>query len=351
MSVTNARKLVLPSHRERGVAAIGRALRERCGVRAGSRLILAVSGGADSAALLLAVAALAQRREHAYTLTVGHVEHGLRGAESSADAEAVTEWCEELGIPCEVIDVDVLAEVPANTEAAARSARYAALGELARRDGATAVVVGHHEQDQLETVLMALLRGAGPRGMAGMAWRRPLSPGVPLVRPMLAVDHRWAVGCCRTAGLAWREDRTNRDLSRTRAAVRADLVPIIERMRPGTARRLVDAAPLWRAAAELVTEAADDAMGEADAWRRDDLRLLDPAVLAEGLRRRATALLGGDGEDQLTGRKLTQCADAIRDGSTEPRRLHLAGRLWVQVTAHLVTLRTDADVPDSDGER
>jgi tRNA(Ile)-lysidine synthase len=338
MFVTNAASIEPPDHREAGVAAIGRALRERCGVATGETLLLAVSGGADSAALLLAHCALAQRAEHDYELHVGHVEHGLRGEASIADAQAVDAWCAQLDVPCTILPVDVAEQAEANIEAAARAARYEALGELAERLGAAAVVTGQHRDDHLETIIMALSRGAGPRGLAGLNWRRELRGDVELIRPMLAVDRAWAEALCRSAKLTWREDATNRDTARTRADVRRRLVPLLKDLRPGLGERLVEAAEIWREAATALEEKAAAAFGDAQAWERGKLRGRPVGVLVEGLRQALLRQTGGASADRLALRKLIACAEAVRDDNAEPRRFQITADLEVIVRSDVVTV-------------
>ncbi|HEB61319.1 MAG TPA: tRNA lysidine(34) synthetase TilS [Phycisphaeraceae bacterium] len=338
MLVTNDERFILPSHKEKGVVTIGKTLREKCAVKKGDRLLLAVSGGADSAALLLALAALSSRREHAYHLTVGHVDHNLRSGESSEDACVVRKWCESLHIPCliEKLDSDELST--GNLEAEARKARYRVLAEFARSTGAGLVLTAHHAQDQLETVLMALIRGAGPAAMAGMNWQRNLQDNISLVRPMLALDHDWAVQLCRQCGLVWREDLTNLDTSRTRSAIRHQILPLLESLRPGVARRVVDSGQIWRQAADLLRQAALDAMGQGFTWERAELASLPPAVVMEGFRQAAARLVGRSGADQISLRKLAACDRALRDNVTSSRKFQLGNAVEVVVAAYAVIM-------------
>jgi len=219
------------------VRAVVRGLRQRCGVRDGGRVLVAVSGGADSVALLRAMHHLSRRRTWRLTLVVGHVDHGLRD-DSAADAAFVADLARTLTLPhlCRAID---LARDAPNLEAAARRLRYAALGEMAREAGAAFVATAHHGDDMLETQLMALLRGPTIRGLRGIAWRRPLTAGVTLVRPMLGATHALATDYLRAIGQSWREDHTNADVTRTRARLRRDVLPVLRELRPGVARQAV----------------------------------------------------------------------------------------------------------------
>jgi tRNA(Ile)-lysidine synthase len=361
--VTNVHAILPPDHRDQGVARIGAALRDRCGVSPGATLVLAVSGGADSCALMLACASLAARPHLGYRLVVGHVDHQLRGEASSADAAAVRGWAERLGLTAEVATVRIEAVDDANVEAAARRLRYEALAGIGRGHGAAAVLTGHTEDDQLETMLMALVRGAGPRGMGGMPWRRPLEDDIALVRPMLAVSHDWAESICAAAGLQWRQDETNVDTDRLRAAVRHEVIPQLRALRPGVGRRAVQTADLLRDAAGLVEDQADRAMGgvelcsgmparsrrraglppgprlgDADLWSRTELCELRDVVLGAGLRAAIERAGRGQAMDGVTHERIRACIRAIRDDRTDPRRFQFGGHIVVHVAAEVVAV-------------
>lgn len=186
----------------------------------GARILVAASGGPDSTALLAALAGLAP--EHGFHVTAAHVEHGLRGAESAADRAAVDALAARVGVPCVVETAPV--ERGPNLEARARDARRHALARLARRVGATVIALGHTQDDQVETMLLRLLRGAGRGGLAGMASRRGR-----LWRPLLETtrnDVRRYLGDHR---LEFRLDRSNADLDHARNRLRRLVVPLLAR--------------------------------------------------------------------------------------------------------------------------
>jgi tRNA(Ile)-lysidine synthase len=224
------------------------------------RGIVAVSGGADSAALLLAL------HELGYRPVVAHLDHGLR-AESTTDAEFVRQLAGRLGLPFTVERRDVAAyrreqrlaapiwphgdqggASPRQTdpavrdlkarklslETAAREVRHGFLRDVAAREGATAIFLGHTADDQVETFLLRLIRGAGVAGLGGM---RPRD-GV-LCRPMLALWRSEIEGFLRDRGEAWREDASNRDPRFLRNRVRHELLPLLATMNPGVARVLL----------------------------------------------------------------------------------------------------------------
>ena len=166
------------THPER---ALESAAREAQTLRAGEHLLVACSGGSDSvglAALLASIAGTLQLR-----LTLAHVNHGLRPSAWQDEAVALRAGA-ALGVP---VKVEAL-HLQRRSEAALREARYAALERMARACGANAVATGHTAADQTETVLLALFRGSGPDGLAGIPARRELAHGIDLVRPLLAFD-------------------------------------------------------------------------------------------------------------------------------------------------------------------
>jgi len=183
----------------------------------GESVIVAVSGGADSVALLHLLHALAPAWRLA--LHVVHVDHGLR-SDSAEDATFVRALGAELGVPVEVARVHV---GPGSVEAAARAARYAALEGWAERVGAARIAVGHTLDDQAETVLMRVLDGAGVRGLAAIP---PVRGRV--IRPLIDLRRHALRAMLTTAGIAWREDATNRDPKFRRNRIRHELLPVLQ---------------------------------------------------------------------------------------------------------------------------
>lgn len=257
----------------------------------GGSWVVAVSGGGDSVALLRVLHDLAPGL--GLTLTVAHLDHGARGAEGQADARFVAELAGRLGLPC-----DLGRWTPSRAghfEADARRARYAWLAEVARARGASAVAVGHTREDQAETVLHRLLRGTGPRGLAGMPARRPLEPGGPtwLVRPLLDVPRAALRAELARLGQSYREDPTNLDRARTRARLRHDLLP---RLAADYNPRVVDALARlghlagradrgWRFCLESLAATAVLRAGPGSiVLDREALRALPPFVRAELIR-------------------------------------------------------------------
>lgn len=209
------------------------------------RLLLAVSGGADSVALLHAVAlALRRRALRGRELVVGHVDHGLR-PDSASDAELACLHARQLGVP-HLVERVAIGRTPGGLEEAARTARYAALVRMARKTSCEAVLTGHTATDQAETVLWRLARGAGARGLGAMRSRRELDDGLWLLRPLLDVSRAETRAFCERHRLAFHDDVTNVD-ERPRARIRAEVLPVLERLSPGATLRIAHAAERLRA--------------------------------------------------------------------------------------------------------
>lgn len=220
-----------------------RVLRDAGIVKPGEPLVVAVSGGADSMVLLHLLVAggwVDVRR-----CVVAHVHHGLRGREADADARFVERTAEGWGLRCRCDKVDVRARARAtgqSIEVAGRDLRHAALARVARAVGARRVVLAHHADDQVETFLWRLLRGAGGEGLAGM---KPVGPSpadasITLVRPLLGVSRAELRGYARAVGLRWREDASNRESDALRNRIRQELIPRLERrFQPGLRRVLL----------------------------------------------------------------------------------------------------------------
>jgi len=232
----------------------------------GQAVVAGVSGGADSVALLAVLRELADLPERAYRLTAAHLDHGLRDG-SADDAEFVAQLAAGWGIPCLVERRDVSAAAAAGAcgiEEAARRVRYEFLAEAAERSGATAVAVGHHADDNVETILYRIARGTHLRGLAGIPAKRALAGGaVELVRPLLAARREQIEAFCRRRALAWRTDRTNADTGYRRNFIRHEVLPLLRR---GLNER-VDDALLRLAAAASDAEAHLAARGAAAARR------------------------------------------------------------------------------------
>jgi len=193
-------------------------------------MLVGVSGGADSVALLLLLLVLARRRGEPGRIIVAHAHHGLR-PEADADHDFVVGLAADLGFRFTSARLDV----PANAgrggeglEAVARRLRYQWLGHAAHEAGARHLVVAHTADDQAETILHRILRGTGVAGLAGMKPARQLVEGVALLRPLLGVRRAELRRFLATRGQAWREDSSNADRRFSRAFLRHEIVPRLE---------------------------------------------------------------------------------------------------------------------------
>jgi tRNA(Ile)-lysidine synthase len=203
-------------------------------LRAGSRLLVACSGGGDSCFLLRALAAGAERRR--YDLACLHVHHGLRGAEADADASFVEALARDLDLPFALRRVDVpgerLRRGRGSVEAVARELRYAAFVEVARELSCPTVATGHTRDDLVETVLLGLLRGGGMRAAQGIPPERSIAedPPVRVVRPLLEVPRERIAVAMAANGWPFRTDASNLDAGPMRNRIRARAVPVLREL-------------------------------------------------------------------------------------------------------------------------
>jgi tRNA(Ile)-lysidine synthase len=303
--------LLLACGRHPLAAELARGLRE-AGVEEGARVLLATSGGADSTALLALAAGLA--RSARLEPAAAHVDHGLR-AEAAAEGDAVAAHCAHLGVPLLRRRL-ALAPGPGLADRA-RAARYDALAAMAQEWGTRILVTAHHADDQLETLLLAIARGSGLRGLGGMPARREDERGVALVRPLLQVPRAALREACAALGLAWCEDPTNDDERTARGRLRAQVLPPLESLAPGAGARAARTALLAQAGAALLEERAAQLLGEERAIAREAARGAPLALVATALH-----LLVGD---RLAHAELWRAAELARDAAVHPRRIALAG--------------------------
>ena len=247
---------------DRGLPPVEAAAQAALAAHAGQRLGVALSGGRDSAALLVACAALAP--VHGVTLHAVHVHHGL-----SVHAEAWAGACAALaarqGVAIDVRRVAVDAVAALGVEAAARQARYAALRDAAvtlRLDG---VLLAHHEDDQAETVLLQALRGAGPHGLAAMAACQRDGEGCTWLRPLLEVPRASIDAYVAARRISYVDDDSNATSAQRRNALRHDVMPALATAFPYASRTLARVAAHQAEAASLLDDlAAQDARAAYD---------------------------------------------------------------------------------------
>ena len=299
----------------------------------GETVLVAVSGGADSVALLHLLSGLAA--DWRLRLHVLHVDHQLR-AESAADADFVRALGARLGIPVDVATVAV--DRRGSLEAAARSARYAALEACATRIGAERIALGHTADDQAETVLMRLVQGAGVRGLSGI----PPVRGA-IIRPLIELRRSALEPELERAGLAWVEDASNRDLKFLRNRIRHELLPLLsDSYNPEIATALVRLSSLARETVGALDRAAEAELDRLAVWgdraatlRLEALRALPRPVAAEVLRQ-AAARLGSRAPLRAWAHRGLKRVFAV----PAPRRPFKLGGVTVEVSGALARLAT-----------
>lgn len=244
----------LAPHEARLCLRIASVSKSRLGIRPGSALLAAVSGGADSVALLLIYRLLATRL--GIQLHAMHINHGLRET-AVRDAEFTLSLCERLGVKCYTADIDtrrLAKEQKSGIEETARKARYKILESKAGALGAAFILVGHHAADLLEDIMMRFIRGASWPALGGMGWRNGL-----VARPLLHENPNRLREFVTACGYSWCEDETNKDLSYRRNRIRHLLTPILRQENPAielNARRLHEQSLLdadyWRSEIEKI---------------------------------------------------------------------------------------------------
>lgn len=237
-----------------------------------SRPLALVSGGPDSVALLRAIIALDGEPD------VLHIDHGLRGEESDADAEFVRSLCEELGVRCEVRGIRLSSS---NFQERAREERYRLAERVAVDFGSSSIATGHNSDDVAETVLMNLARGAGLRGLSGIPPRRGR-----VVRPLIGRSRKEIEAYLEALGQPCRTDSTNLSAKYSRNRVRLEVLPILEAMHPGASGNISRAASLARedlAALEEMASGAIEERGDETVVALD--RILHPSLLRHAVRK------------------------------------------------------------------
>jgi tRNA(Ile)-lysidine synthase len=218
-----------------------RTIRSRGLLEKGQHVLVAVSGGPDSVALLSLLHRL--RRSWRLTVTAVHCNYGLRGAESDGDQEFVQTLCRELEIPLYTRSLHVRDRVRRTSlQAAARELRYGAFMDVAKECGAQRIAVGHTADDQAETVLLWLLRGAGLTGLSGMPAFRE---GV-IVRPLYECSRQDVLRYLRSSGLSYRQDSSNAKPAYLRNRIRNQVMPVLRQVTPAAVDVLCRAAELCR---------------------------------------------------------------------------------------------------------
>lgn len=240
------------------VEKVLRYIREQRLVVPGDRVCVAVSGGADSVALLRVLLEL--RTELGAVLTVAHFNHRIRGAEADADEQFVRQLAEKFEVEFHSGSGDAPAyarEHKTSLETAARELRHAWFAELIRQGKADKIATAHTQDDQAETVMMRILRGAGTRGLGGIS---PWQEKKALIRPFLSVTRQDVEAHLTRLAQPWREDSSNKDLRHARNRIRQELLPLLRR----------DYNPAIR---QILADLADVARAEEQYWEKELIEL------------------------------------------------------------------------------
>lgn len=262
----------------------------------GAKLIVGLSGGADSVALLHLLHSW--QKEENWQITAVHIHHGLRGREADEDARFAEDFCASLGIPCVVKRYDVAKEAKLRRlgeEETGRILRYAAFREAAGEEGR--IAVAHHRKDQAETVLMRLCRGTGLTGLTGMS---PVRGDI--CRPLLFCDREEIEQYCRENRLPWREDATNQQEKYTRNKLRLRILPLLEEINPKAVAHIAETASLLAEEEDFLEQQAEAyfAQGKLPSapeeihLSREKLHALHPAMRRRVLRKAMANFLQTD---------------------------------------------------------
>ena len=249
-------------------------------LRPGLRLAVGVSGGADSVALLRALAA--RRAELGLVLHVAHLHHGLRGAEADADLAFVQAMAEEYSLPFHVKHVDTAQEAAKTAESieeAARRLRYAWFRQLMAQAALDAVATAHTLDDQAETVLAKFLRGAWTEGLGGIHPVVEFPEGT-ILRPLLVARRAEVLGYLQGLGQLWREDSSNLDTTFTRNRLRHEVLPLLAAFNPRLREHLAQMSVLAR---------------DEEAWWHAELARVAPQIVLSGRPVRGGGRAAGEG--------------------------------------------------------
>jgi tRNA(Ile)-lysidine synthase len=318
----------------------------------GQRVLVALSGGADSVALLQLLTA----EDLALEIEAAHVHHGVRGPEADRDASFCEGFCEQREIPFHLLRIEPHPPLPSGREGTWRRRRYRALLELAERGGFAAIATGHHRDDVAEGVLVQLLRGGGPRALSGIEASTPSG----IIRPLLPWSRRDLRAWLEERGVSWQEDSSNLDIEHLRNRVRLDLLPGLESVSPSVRQHLVHLAQTLAADEAYLADQLTARARWIDPWDPDG-GVPEAAVqsLAVPLRTRwLHAQTARIGLERVTRRQVELFGAMIEEG--QPRAITLGhrwrirlvgGKLWLEPPTpvdpfdHPLEVGTSVDLP------
>jgi tRNA(Ile)-lysidine synthase len=309
-------------------AKIDRTIRKYCMLSPGDRVIVAVSGGPDSVCLLRALLSLAP--EYGLTLHVAHLDHRFRGSESAAEAAFVAALAKKLGIPATIEDRNVpayCAERGLSAQAGAREVRYRFLQETAGAAGAQRIALGHTANDQAETLLMRLIRGAGVTGLSAIS---PVRESI--IRPLIDITRAEVLAYLDEIDQDFVTDPSNLKPVYTRNRVRQEVLPVLERLNPRIVEALASAADVLRDEDEAMNSTLGPVIdrvlrqdGEAVRIDRSAFNGLLPALRRRVLRK-AFACCSTDGALELSWPQAEEALAFMAEAQTG-RTMELPGGL------------------------
>jgi len=319
-------------------------VRRRSLLHPGATALVAVSGGADSVCLL---ALLQEMRERALlpgiVLRIAHVNYGLRGDESEGDETFVRALGATLGVPVSCERVCLVPASGTTLQSRARDARYAWFTRLLQEYGTMSVATGHTADDQAETVLLWLMRGAGMSGLAGIPAKRTMADGTSIIRPLLGVTRQQVLEYLTFRGLSYRSDSSNNQLRYRRNRIRREVVPVLRAMNPRIVEVLARGADLLSADASWLDEiegerwrvvAKDTALGRV---ALDSVLLAaEPLAMQRRLVKRALAVARGRATG-LTFRHVNDILERVLAGA-QGVGLNLPGGLRVERHRALIVM-------------
>ncbi len=325
-------------------------------LRPNESLVIGVSGGPDSMALLHLLSNLNKTKPWNLKLCVAHLNHQLRPDEAESDAVFVQTSAESLGIPCmmDSRDVRTLAAVKSvSLEEAGRQERYAFFERACLQFGASAIAVGHHADDNAETILHRVFRGTGLRGLAGIPRERPLSQGsdIRLIRPLLKTTRKTLLHYLADEGVAFREDRSNQFNEPTRNRIRNVVIPALENnFNPQVREALTRLAEQATWVQDFLSETVERTFGTLIVSHTDQVLTINADALARKSRIVQAEIIRmayrsfGLGEQDLAFSHLVSAMELITD-STSGRKTQLPQGMTVEKRYHLLVFTLPSDEP------
>ena len=258
------------------------AFRQRLEPLPSGKCLIGLSGGADSVALTRIL--LPMRDAGEIEIEAIHVNHGIRGPEADGDEAFVRKFCAENGVTLHTIRLDLAGREDENT---AREARYRAYAQVLREREIPTLILAHQRDDQAETFLMHLIRGAGPAGLRAMRSREKRN-GYMLLRPMLDISGEELREALAAEGIPWREDRTNREPRYLRNRIRLEILPEMEKIAPGIRTRLARTARMIGEDEDALDARAERLLAENSGagWIGTDVLRAEPEAIRSRMLRR-----------------------------------------------------------------